>query len=230
MDFTEGVSARTGVLVVEDELELLRRLADSIASEPSFFLWGAAATGAEALASMANRLPDVVLLDLGLPDIDGIELIRRITKQARDQARKVDVLVFTMFADSERVLASIYAGACGYLLKDGDTSAIVASIHEVLAGGSPITPTIARKILTQLQKGSLPPHTPSAANDDAAELSKRETEVLRLVSKGLSFDEVGAQMDISTHTVVAHIKKIYRKLAVHSRSEAVYEAGQRGLL
>jgi DNA-binding NarL/FixJ family response regulator len=210
-------------MLVEDEPELLRRFSEMIVSEPRFCLVGAVATGAGAMALLTDLAPDVVLLDLGLPDIDGVELIRHIK---RHSTKQVDVLVVTMFGDDEHVLSSIEAGASGYLLKDGNTDTILTGIHIVCAGGAAITPTIARKILRRMSSGSTP--APPAA--DAVTLTEREIETLQLVAKGLTNNEIAASLEISIHTVVTHFKKIYSKLGVHSRSEAVYEAGQLGIL
>jgi DNA-binding NarL/FixJ family response regulator len=129
------------------------------------------------------------------------------------------------------VLDSIEAGATGYLLKDAVAERIAASIHELRAGGSPISPGIARRVLARFRVAPTPAPGPEAnAAATPSPLTERETELLRLTAKGLSFDTIGQLMGISPHTVVAHVKKIYRKLAVHSRGEAVYEAGQLGLL
>jgi DNA-binding NarL/FixJ family response regulator len=213
------------IVIVEDEPELLQRFSAAIRSEAEFELLGAVASGAAAMTVLQQVVPDVVLVDLGLPDMSGIELIRDITTRFTN----VDVLVVTMFGDDEHVLSSIEAGASGYLLKDLATRSIVDSIHAIRAGGSPISPTIARRILLRL-RSAVPGAPPPASAPVPSPLSQRETDILKLVSKGLSFDEVGASLHISGHTVVAHIKKIYRKLAVHSRGEAVYEATQLGLL
>jgi DNA-binding NarL/FixJ family response regulator len=172
-----------------------------------------------------------MLVDLGLPDMDGVDLIRH----AAQRCPACDVLVVTMFADDAHVLASIEAGATGYLLKDAARDRITDSIHEVIAGGSPISPSIARRVLARFRIAphAAPPGPAPAATPpppDPSPLSERETEILHLVAKGLSFDAVGELLGISSHTVVTHVKKIYRKLAVHSRAEAVYEAGQMGLL
>jgi len=142
------------------------------------------------------------------------------------------VLVVTMFGDDEHVLASIEAGATGYLLKDAMAERVAAGIHELRAGGSPISPSIARRVLARFRVGAVPADRVEAAAVAVAPspLTERETEILRLTAKGLSFDTIGELIGISPHTVVAHVKKIYRKLAVHSRGEAVYEAGQMGLL
>jgi len=215
----------TSVLIVEDEPEFLRRFADAVTADPGLHLLGAVSTGRAGLAMLDAQPPDVMLVDLGLPDLNGVELIRH----AALQHPSCDVLVVTMFGDDQHVLSSIEAGATGYLLKDAGGDRIAAAIHELRAGGSPISPSIARRVLARFRIGPTPA-PPSAARNEASPLSTRETEILRLVAKGFGFDTVGEVLGISPHTVVTHVKKIYRKLAVHSRGEAVYEAGQMGLL
>jgi DNA-binding NarL/FixJ family response regulator len=210
------------VMIVEDEQDLLARFTDAVLSDERLRLAGAVSDGASALSLLRTAKPDVVLVDLGLPDISGIDLIRAIVRCVPN----ADVLVVTMFSDDEHVLSSIEAGATGYLLKDLPPQAIIRSIHEIHSGGSPISPTIARRILTRMHS----PSAPLQHRTESSPLSERETDILRLVSKGLSFAEVGLQLDISAHTVVTHVKNIYRKLSVHSRGEAVFEASQRGLL
>ena len=219
----------TSVLIVEDEPEFMRRFSNAVLADSSLQLLAAVSTGRAAQAMLDAQPPDVMLLDLGLPDISGVEVIRHA---ARNHPR-CDVLVVTMFGDDQHVLASIEAGATGYLLKDAAAEDIAASIHELHAGGSPISPGIARRVLARFRVGAnAPAAAPAAARPAEAEspLTDRETELLRLAAKGLSFETVGELMGISPHTVVAHVKKIYRKLAVHSRGEAVYEANQLGLL
>lgn len=218
------------VLIVEDEPEFQRRFVDAVSSDPQLRLSGAASTGAEAKALLAQSAPDVMLLDLGLPDIDGVELIRHAVLRRPN----TDILVVTMFCDDGHVMNSISAGATGYLLKDAMPERISASIQELRAGGAPISPSIARRVLARFRDG--PVAGPEQENGASASvvapspLSARESDILRLVAKGMSFSEVGGVLSISSHTVVAHVKKIYRKLAVHSRGEAVFEAGQLGLL
>ncbi|MBT9490423.1 MAG: response regulator transcription factor [Rubrivivax sp.] len=226
----------TSVLIVEDEPEFLQRFTEAVLADPELSLVAGVTTGRAGLAMLDAQPPDVMLVDLGLPDISGIELIRHAAKHLPS----CDVLVVTMFADDAHVLGSIEAGATGYLLKDAQATRIASAIHEVRAGGSPISPSIARKVLAAFrvapQAGVQTPAPAAAAPVVAAApaepspLSERETEILRLVAKGFSFDAVGELLAISPHTVVTHVKKIYRKLAVHSRGEAVYEASQMGLL
>ena len=231
----------TSVLIVEDEPEFLQRFTEAVLADPQLTLVAGVTTARAGLAMLDAQPPDVMLVDLGLPDISGIELIRHAARHLPN----CDVLVVTMFADDVHVLGSIEAGATGYLLKDAQATRIAAAIHEVRAGGSPISPSIARKVLAAFRVAPQPvaaaaaappaaspaPATASAAAAaEPSPLSERETEILRLVAKGFSFDAVGELLAISPHTVVTHVKKIYRKLAVHSRGEAVYEASQMGLL
>ncbi|MEO9147825.1 MAG: response regulator transcription factor [Burkholderiaceae bacterium] len=224
----------TSVLVVEDEPEFLRRFSDAVLADPQLRLIGAVGTGHAGIALLDSEAPDAMLVDLGLPDISGVEVIRHATRTKPN----CDILVVTMFGDDEHVTAAIEAGATGYLLKDASEQRIAAGIHELRAGGSPISPSIARRVLSRFRVGlsansEAPVATPSrpmplTPNDSP--LTARETEILRMTAKGFGFDTIGELLQISPHTVVAHVKKIYRKLAVHSRGEAVYEASQMGLL
>lgn len=246
----------TRVLIVEDEPEFLRRFSESVMADARLQLVGAVSTGRAALALLDAESPDVILVDLGLPDMNGTEVIRHATQRHPG----CDCIVVTLFADDSHVMASLEAGATGYLLKDASNERIVAAIQEVLEGGAPISPSIARRVLTRFRQGApaaagtvpapvggavVPtaggaggagasgPSAASSAPQAAAAaslLSERETQILQLVAKGFSFDTVGELLSISPHTVVTHVKKIYRKLAVHSRGEAVYEASQMGLL
>lgn len=222
----------TRVLIVEDEPEFQRRFTNAVLMDPALSLAGTAGTARAAIAMLEAEPPDVILLDLGLPDLNGVEVIRHALRQPH----ACDVLVVSMFDDDQHVLDSIEAGAAGYLLKDALPENIVLSIRELRGGGSPISPGIARRILSRFRLTLSPgsrgaaaarPSVPPAASSP---LTERETELLRLTAKGLSFDTISELMGISPHTVVAHVRKIYRKLAVHSRGEAVYEATQLGLL
>jgi len=217
----------TRVLIVEDEPEFMRRFSDAVLSDPELSLVAAVSTGAAGLALLALEKPDVLIIDLGLPDMHGVKLISHTASCLPD----CDVLVVTMFADDGNVVASIEAGASGYLLKDASSERITTSIHELRAGGAPISPGIARRVLERFRLRVSPQQGVEIRRPaEISPLTERETELLRMVAKGFTFDTIGTLLNISPHTVVAHVKKIYRKLAVHSRSEAVYEANQMGLL
>ena len=217
----------TRVLIVEDEPEFMRRFSGAVLGDASLSLIAAVSTGLAAEAMLDLQQPDVLLVDLGLPDISGVDVIA----YAAARHPRCDVLVVTMFGDDGHVVAAIEAGATGYLLKDASAERIVASIHELRAGGSPISPGIARRVLARFRLAAAPSLQPEPPpSGEPSPLTARETELLRLTAKGFTFETIGQVMEISPHTVVAHVKKIYRKLAVHSRSEAVYEASQLGLL
>lgn len=222
------------VFIVEDIEEFQKRFADAVRADANLRLLGVASSGAEALEFLGREAPDVMLIDLGLPDMSGVEIIRHAARHRP----ATEALVVTMFGDDGNVLSSIEAGATGYLLKDSMPESIAASIHELVAGGSPISPCIARRVLTRCRsEGSAAALPRSGPGEDAAVatnhesvLTDRETDILRQVAKGMGFAEIGDILSISQHTVVTHVKKIYRKLAVHSRGEAVFEAKQMGLL
>ncbi len=214
--------ARYGVVLVEDDAPTRTRLAQVIDTHAELTLLGAASSCAEARALFGRVRPEVLLTDLGLPDGTGIELIR----EARQRWPGVLPLVITVFGDEGHVVAALEAGALGYLLKDGRPDYIAASILEMLAGGSPISPSIARHLLRRFATG--PPSTEAGA--ETPPLSNREGEVLRLIVKGFAYAEIAQLLGVSAHTVTTHVRGIYRKLEVHSRGEAVYEALQLGLV
>ncbi len=214
------------VLIVEDDPAFRARYAAMLANDASFDVVASVGTGGEGLAMLELRKPDVLLVDLGLPDMSGIEVIRH----ASQTLPKCECMVVTVFGDEEHVLASIEAGAAGYLLKDASEESFLSGIRELMNGGSPISPIIARRLLKRFQ--AVPPASVAAADDESSSvaLSDREREILLLASKGFNYPEMGKLMSISPHTVTSHVKKIYRKLAVHSRGEAVFEANRMGLI
>src|SRR5450631_2711606 len=224
------------IIIVEDEPEFRRRFAQIIDSEPTMRLAGVAANKRDAQVLIDREEFEVMLIDLGLPDGTGIDLIRSVSQRKPD----VDIMVVTVFGDEQHVVSSIEAGATGYILKDSTPADVISCIRLLRAGGSPVSPVVARSVLRAIRSrmggpgavsasasASAPARTANAENNP---LSARETEILQLLAKGMSFNEIGEILGISPHTVTAHIKKIYRKLAVHSRGEAVYEASQMGLL
>lgn len=213
----------TTVMIVEDDPAFLTRFCKIVASDADLALFGAVADLASARQAMSKSAPDVLLTDLGLPDGSGIDLIRETSRRYPT----TDIMVVTVFGDEEHVLAAIEAGATGYILKDSIPEEFVGLIVQLRAGGSPISPIIARQLLKRFKSGPIPPDQKAA--DDAG-LSARESEVLSLIAKGFSFAEIARLLTISTHTVTTHVKKIYQKLAVHSRGEAVYEASKLGII
>jgi DNA-binding NarL/FixJ family response regulator len=220
----------TSVMLVEDDSSFLHRFCKIVVSDPAFELFAAVGNLASARQALLHKAPDVLITDLGLPDGDGIDLIR----ETAQRYPATDIMVITVFGDERHVLSSIEAGATGYLLKGSLPEEIVDEIKQLVASGSPISPLIARQLLKRFSGGGLQtiqaPAVPALAVDGESDLSPRETEVLSTIAKGFSFGEIAKLLAMSPHTVTAHVKKIYQKLAVHSRGEAVYEAGRMGLL
>ena len=207
------------IALVEDDDEARGRLVASIRSDPSLRLVGEYRTGAEALAGLEAGAPEVFLVDLGLPDMPGLEVVRRIASQHPS----CDILVVTIFGDEETVIGALEAGAHGYLLKGGLEHDISEDIRHLRNGGSPLSPVIARQVLKRFVP-SMP--APLAA----AQLTPRESEILNAIARGFTYVETADLLHISAQTVHTHLKNIYKKLAVHSKTEAVFEADRRRLL
>jgi DNA-binding NarL/FixJ family response regulator len=219
---TGVIAARTAapfkVLIVEDDARFRDAFARAIGMAADMLLIGSAADFAGGLVLLAER-PDVLLVDLELPDGNGMDLIR----EAARTLPRCDVLVVTIFGDEQNVLRSIEAGATGYLLKDLPAEQLVEQIRILRAGGSPISPIIARRLLNRF--AAPPTNTlPSAAKHERPTLSEQETNVLSLAAKGYSYDEIANLLQLSHHTVQTYVKRIYRKLQVHSKIEALSEA------
>jgi len=222
------------VLIVEDDDVTRERLARVVAGDASFVVLPPCASLRDAMAALHTHRPRLLLVDLGLLDGSGLDLIRASSTISPG----TEALVITVFGDERTVLSAVEAGAVGYLLKDGDERTVSSALHEVLEGGSPISPSIARHLLRRFPSshsayGDGAPSTAgsgSAARNSAGGLTPREIEVLKLIAKGLSYSDIAFALGMSTNTVTSHIKHIYRKLAVRSRGEAVFEAAQLGLV
>jgi DNA-binding NarL/FixJ family response regulator len=225
------------VAILEDEVQVRKVFEVAVQSDPGLALAFSAQTVAQAKNLAQTNAAQVYLVDLGLPDGDGRDFIRWVSAHQPGAA----CMVVTVFGDDEHIVSSFAAGAIGYLLKDASTSEIAANIAALVAGGSPISPSVARRVLMHFR----PPEgtsTPPVLGADLAlpanlskglalnPLSEREHEVLRLIEKGLSYDEIALALGITWHTVTGYLRRVYRKLEVHSRGEAVFEARHRGLL
>jgi DNA-binding NarL/FixJ family response regulator len=219
------VSEARTVLIVEDEPATRARLRGIVEGMEELRVLDAVGSCQSAREAMDRELPALLLTDLGLPDGSGIELIGEL----RARAPEVESVVITVFGDADNVIRSVERGASGYLLKGGTQEEVERSLRELLAGGSPISPAIARHVLARLRDPG-PAPLASSTSPPAAGLSDREREVLELAAKGFTFGEIGDLLGITTHTVTTHMRRVYGKLEVRSRAEAVYEAAQLGLV
>lgn len=205
--------------MVEDDPSFLEAVGAAAAATSDVRMLATAATLGAGLALLDGPPAQVLLTDLGLPDGSGIEMIRA----ARARWPQCEVVVATMFGEEEKVLAAIEAGASGYLLKDALPASLMDEIRSVHAGGSPVSPMIARQLLRRLR----PRLQADAVESD---LSAREVQVLERLALGYTMPEVAQFLDVSVTTVQTYARRIYRKLGVHSKIEAVDAAYRRGLL
>lgn len=212
-------SPRARVAIVEDDAILREELARVVTGADGMDVVGAAETLAAGQTLLAST-PDVLLVDLALPDGNGVDLIA----EARTKIPAIKIVVVSIFGDARSVVRAIEAGADGYLLKGANPHEAEAAIRSVLEGGAPISPAVASHILTRMRE-----RTATRAELDAP-LTEKEVAVLTDLAKGFRYKEVARLHGISPHTVADHVKSIYRKLAVNSRSEAVFEAVQAGLI
>lgn len=217
------------VALLEDNKDTRLFFERCIASCPQLALVGSFSTLAAAQTWFATHTTDVLLTDLGLPDGHGLTLIRALSAQQP----QCDILVVSVFGDEDTVLSCVEAGAVGYIHKDSQPQDVAQVILDVKQGASPISPMIARKLLERLRnKADGATATPEVAAliPKNVQLSPGESQVLELIARGYGYAEIARLQEITIHTVQSHIKKLYRKLAVHSRSEAVFEASRLGLL
>lgn len=208
------------ILIVEDDEATRRWLLLQLRSQSHQV--HACVNVAEALAWLSAHQPDIVLTDLGLPDGSGIDVIRH----AVQRHPRCEVLVISIFGDEGHVVSAIEAGASGYLLKDLRTDTLGEQLQHLREGGSPLSPQIARTLVKRQRSHAVTPPASQIPADGMA-LTAREHELLGLIAKGFSYQESAELLTVSTNTVRTYIKRIYQKLAVNSRAEAVYEYNQR---
>ena len=217
--YTPDVAQPIRVALVEDQHVTREGLSLLIGGSPGFEICGQFDSMEEALTRIRENPPDVLLADIGLPGMSGIEGVRRI----HEWLPQLPILMLTVHGDSDSVFSAVCAGACGYLLKETPPARLLESIRELYDGGAPMSPGIARKVVLMFQKTA----TPKTAE---MQLSVRQVEILRMLAEGHSYKACAVALDVGIDTVRSHVRKIYERLHVHSRSEAVWKALQEGML
>ncbi|QSQ15862.1 response regulator [Myxococcus landrumensis] len=233
------------VFVVEDQTKILKNQLRLFEGHPDIEIVGTALSGEAAMEEVPRVMPDVLLLDLGLPRMSGID----VTREVKAVYPKIEILIFTIFDEEDKVLEAVKAGASGYMLKGSPVDKIIEAIKEVRAGGTVIQPNLARRLLRHFRvdpdtapaPAVAPP--PEAASEPAAStenptteepllkpLSDREREILQLIAKGVSNSEAARLLNLSKATIRTHLEHIYRKLEVTNRVEAVTEGIRKGLI
>jgi two-component system NarL family response regulator len=205
------------VLIVEDNELLRENLKLLLSGEQGITVAAAVGSAEEALPAVKKTSPDVMLVDIGLPGMSGVEL----TKKVKDGFPGIEILTHTVFEDRESVFSAIKAGASGYILKGSTPRELIEALNNLYQGGAPMSPKIARKVIQEFQEETV---------GGQYLLSKREQEIVREIEKGLSYKEISERFNISPHTVHTHIKKIYEKLQAKDRQEALVKARKKGII
>ena len=195
--------------IVEDQLELRKNLMEWLGQAPGLKCVGSYSSGEEALKHLPKLYPEVVLMDINLPGMSGIQCVSRL----KQFLPETDVLMLTTYDHADMIFDAIRAGATGYLLKNQPREELVQALQQVRAGGSPMSLKIARKVITHFQ-------APKSQVDELAQLTNREQEILRLLTKGYLYKEIADHLGVSLGTIQTHIASVYEKLHVHSRTEA----------
>jgi len=207
------------ISIVEDNPRLLRELEMILNDTGEFQVIGAYDNGRDALKYLPDQVPHVLVMDLGLPDISGVDVLREVSGRFEE----VEILVFTINDDKGHLFSALKAGASGYIVKGGSLAELKSAIRNIMEGGAPMSPMIARYMIDEFRD------TPVTQEDNGF-LTSREKEVLEAIAHGFSEKAIAHCLDLSPHTVHVHIKNTYKKLHAHSRTDALKKARDRGLL
>lgn len=205
------------LVIVEDDILFTENLLQILTKEPHIKVEGTFTNAEDALLSIKDHSPDILLADLGLPGISGVELISR----AKEILPELEAMVITVFEDRDMIIAALKAGASSYILKSDVPDNLVSALFELEQGGSPMSPRIARKVVKEFQVESI---------EEQYLLSSREKSIIKAIERGLSYKEISNKFFISTHTVHAHIRNIYKKLQASDRHSAVVAARKKGII
>ena len=205
------------VSIVEDDVLLRQNLKLLLSGERGISVVSVYGSAEEALSGIKRTRPEILLADIGLPGMSGIELIREL----KEQMPGLEIMAHTVFDDRETVFSAIKAGASGYLLKGSTPRELIDALHTLAKGGSPMSPKIARKVIREFQDEGI---------DEQYFLSHRETEIVKEIENGLSYKDIAVKLAISPHTVHTHIKNIYEKLHAKDRQGALVAARKKGII
>lgn len=214
------------VALVDDDPHYRDILSHAVKSHPTMTLAHVACTGHDMLAWLEDHRPDVLLVDLGLPDVPGLEIVRF----GALRWPQLNIAVVTLFSDEPNVMACLEAGAMGYILKQPTALDVSSAILDIHNGGAPMSPSIARYVLQRLRQPAAAEMVVAPQPSDDVVLTARELAILDYIARGFRVAEVAQLLGIQGSTVSSHLKSIYAKLAVHSKTEAVYEAARMGLI
>jgi DNA-binding NarL/FixJ family response regulator len=203
--------------IIEDDPLLRNNLKLLLGGEPGITMVGEYQSGEDALMSMKKSMPELILCDLGLPGMSGVEFIQKI----KAESPSIEIMAHTIFDDRENVFSALKAGASGYLLKGCSPRELIEAIHELYQGGSPMSPRIARKVIYEFQETEVA---------EQYVLTQREKNILKCIEQGMTYKEIAAVQGISAHTVHSHIKRIYEKLQAKDRTEALVNARKGGVI
>ena len=205
------------VAIVEDDMVLRENLKLLLSGEQGISVVGAYGTAEDALSGLRKAKPEILLTDIGLPGMSGIDLIRSIKGQMED----LEIMAHTVFDDRETVFSAIKAGASGYILKGSTPRDLIDALNTLAKGGAPMSPKIARKVIREFQDEGL---------DEQYLLSPRERDIVKEIENGLTYKDIAVKFSISPHTVHTHIKKIYEKLQAKDRQQALVVARKKGII
>jgi two-component system NarL family response regulator len=205
------------VSIVEDDVLLRQNLKLLLSGETGISVVSVYGSAEDALVGIKRTHPEILLADIGLPGMSGIELIREL----KDRMPELEIMAHTVFDDRETVFSAIKAGASGYILKGSTPRELIDALHTLAKGGSPMSPKIARKVIREFQGEGV---------DEQYLLSHRETEIVREVENGLTYKDIAVKLNISPHTVHTHIKNIYEKLHAKDRQGALVAARKKGII
>jgi DNA-binding NarL/FixJ family response regulator len=216
------------IAIVEDDTATRKMLVAAVKTEADYTIAAEFSEGKTAIASLPAMAPDLLLVDLGLPDISGIEIIRTVAKDVP----QCGILVITTLGDEATIIKALEAGAGGYILKGTSPEELQRDIHALREGGSPLSPAVARSLLNRLQikQSEVTEAVDTVAGIRRRDITQREINILQTIARGHSYKETSKICGITIGTVHSHLKNIYRKLLVHSKTQAIHEARERKLI